>query len=76
MLYGRFTGARAKLLMTTREIDERFGEADRYADQRDRLAVPYGPFLALAALEAMVFGGDLFWRFADSLARWLLERTA
>lgn len=71
-LFARVTGRRSGLLMTTRELDERFGEEDRWADQRERIALPYGPFLALAALEAMLFGSDLFWRLADALARRML----
>jgi leader peptidase (prepilin peptidase)/N-methyltransferase len=76
MAWGRVTGRKPGLVMTTREVDERFGEEDRYADQPERAALPYGPFLALAALEAMLFGGDLFWRLADALGRWIFSRVA
>lgn len=68
-LYTRITGRAAGLTMTTEELDARFDEADRFADTRSRLVVPFGPFLALAALEALFFGADLLDRFALGLVR-------
>ncbi len=55
---------RSMFVMTTTELDERFGESELYADQPVRAAIPFGPFLALGALEALYFG-------ADGLYAWL-----
>ncbi len=77
MIYRRVTGHQPRLLMTLGEVDDKFGVEDEAPDHlREKAALPYGPFLALAALEGMLFGGDLFWRFADHLARWLFEATS
>lgn len=67
-LYTRVTGRAAGLTLTTEELDARFDEADRFDDDRSRLVVPFGPFLALAALEALFFGHDLL----DMVSRWIL----
>jgi len=73
-IYSRLTGRAETLTTTTEDLDAHFGEEDRYADQdqKSRLVIPYGPFLALAALEALFFGDGLLWRFADSIARLLV----
>ena len=67
--YTKLTGADAPLTRTTEEIDRHFGEEDRYAEEDlpSRLAIPYGPFLSLAALEALFFGHDHLWRWTDTL---------
>lgn len=66
-VYQRITGRSAGLTLTTEELDERFGEGERFAHLESRLVVPFGPFLALGALEALFFGHDHLWRFADAL---------
>ncbi|MEZ4468946.1 MAG: prepilin peptidase [bacterium] len=66
-LYQRLTGKRAGLTMTTQELDARFGEEARHADLESHLVIPFGPFLALGALEALFFGHDLIWRLADAI---------
>ena len=52
---------------TTREVDEHFGELDKYEslEEPERLAIPFGPFLALGAVEAFFIGDNLFWRLLD-----------
>jgi len=73
-LYSRFTGKKDNLTMTTEDLDKHFGEEDRYdpAEHRSRLVIPYGPFLALAALEVLFFGDQAFWTLADTLAQLLV----
>jgi leader peptidase (prepilin peptidase)/N-methyltransferase len=72
-LYTKVTGREDELTRSTEELDIHFDEADRYADdQPHRLAVPYGPFLALAALEALFFGHQLIWDWADAIVLWLV----
>ena len=73
-IYARITGAEAKLTRTTEEVDRHFGEEERYADEElpSRLAIPYGPFLSLAALEALFFGHDHLWVLAEYLAQLFL----
>lgn len=66
-VYQRVTGKSAGLTLTTEELDARFGESERFAHLESRLVVPFGPFLALGALEALLFGHDLIWRFADGV---------
>lgn len=58
-LYTRVTGRANQLTMTTEQLDERFGETGLYDDLDSRVVIPYGPFLALAALEALLFGDEL-----------------
>ena len=76
-LWSRVTGNENELTMTAEEMDAHFGEEDRYEDQdeaaRGRLVVPYGPFLALAAIEALFFGTDSIWWLADWLAGLLVS---
>jgi leader peptidase (prepilin peptidase) / N-methyltransferase len=69
-VWTRITGSESDLTLTTDELDAHFGEEDRYADAElePRLVVPYGPFLALAALEALFFGSDSIWWLAEWLA--------
>lgn len=71
-IYQRVTGRSAGLTLTTEELDARFGEEDRFAHLSSRLVVPFGPFLAVGALEALFFGHDLIWRFADAIVALLL----
>lgn len=66
-VYTAVTG-KAALNITTTELDERFGETALYADQPERMALPFGPFLALAALYVVLFGGDGFYRLIDGLS--------
>ena len=74
-VYSSITGRDDALTMTTEDLDAHFGEEDRYADkdQKSRLVIPYGPFLALAALEALFFGDAIMWRIADSIASLLVS---
>ncbi len=67
-LWTRVTGRENQLTMTTAELDERFEETDRFDDEQSRTVIPYGPFLALAAIEALLFGDSLLWDLADRLA--------
>ncbi len=71
----RITGQETGLTMSTEELDEHFGETDRYADRdlESRTVIPYGPFLALSGLEALFFGPDLVWAIADWLAGLLVS---
>lgn len=72
-LYARLTGRTDPLTMSTREMDARFDETDRYPDELPSLGVlPYGPFLALAALEGMLFGTEAFWWLVDRIFQHLL----
>lgn len=66
-LYGRLTGKTDALTMSTEALDERFDEADKYDGLPSHTVIPYGPFLALAALEGMLFGTEAFW--------WLVDRV-
>ena len=70
-LYSKITGAEDTLTTTTEELDAYFGEAEKYAGQTQpsRTVIPYGPFLSLAALEALFFGDEFFWDFANQCAR-------
>lgn len=65
LLYTRVTGKSAGLTLTTAELDARFGEEDRFDDDGSRLAIPFGPFLALAGLQALFFGPNLLWDLAE-----------
>lgn len=71
-LWTRLTGRENKLTMTTDELDERFDEVGRFDDDHSRTVIPYGPFLALAAIEALLFGDSLLWDLADRLAEYLV----
>lgn len=59
LTYSRITGEANQLTMTTRELDERFGEetGDDLRDKGAQLAIPFGPFLALGALEWLAADG-------------------
>lgn len=74
-LWTRLTGKRLSLLMTTTEVDEHFGEAAEFEHLPERMALPFGPFLALGALEALLFGDQWFWDLTEGLSlavgRWL-----
>jgi len=67
-LWSRATGRTNELTMTTEQLDERFDEVGLYEDEESRTVIPYGPFLALAAIEALLFGDTLLWDLADYLA--------
>ena len=54
LAYTRLTGRSNQLTMTTRELDERFG--DETLDEGAQLAIPFGPFLALSAFEWLSVG--------------------
>lgn len=70
--YSTLTGREEDLTRTTAEVDAHFDEEDRYDDELpSRLAVPYGPFLALAAIEALFFGHTLIWEWAEAISLWL-----
>ena len=58
LAYSQLTGERNELTMTTSELDERFGEVS--LGEGDQLAIPFGPFLALSALELLVLGPAVY----------------
>lgn len=67
-VYTRVTGKPAGFTMTTAELDAFFGETDRYDPAlASHTAIPFGPFLALGAIEALFFGADALWILADRL---------
>ena len=59
-LYTRLSGQQNALTLTTSELDERFGELpnDRDDSEPMRIAIPFGPFLALSAFEVIMLGKD------------------
>lgn len=71
-LWALATGRGQSLTMTTAELDAKFDEEDRFPDGRHHTVIPYGPFLALAALEAMMFGTEAFWWLVDRIFALLL----
>jgi leader peptidase (prepilin peptidase)/N-methyltransferase len=73
-LYTRVTGRRS-LTVSTEELDAHFGEEGRYGEQRSRLALPFGPFLALAALEALFMGVEPFYLWVRVLSAWVSPGT-
>ena len=60
---------------TTEEVDAHFGETELYEhlDEPNRLAIPFGPFLALAALEGLILGDSFFWDMIDGLLQAVLN---
>ena len=54
-LYTRFTGRSNALTVSTEELDAYFGEEELYTTASSHIAIPFGPFLALAAFEVIVF---------------------
>ena len=66
-IYARVTGKQSGLTLTTEELDARFGEEDRFADAGSHLVIPFGPFLAIAALEALFFGHELLFELAEAI---------
>ena len=69
-MYSRFTGREDTFTKTTEELDEYFEEEERYAglDLKSRTVIPYGPFLSLAALEALFIGDAFFWNMTHTIA--------
>jgi len=69
-IYTRLTGKEDHFTMSTETLDEHFGEEDRYDESaRSHTVIPYGPFLAIAALECLFFqGGDVMMRLSATLA--------
>ncbi|MBU0550808.1 prepilin peptidase [Myxococcota bacterium] len=65
-LISKITGRDNSLTMTTTELDARFGED--YGDAPPRMVIPYGPFLALSGLEALLFGHAFFWEWVARLS--------
>ena len=57
----------SSFVRTTSEVDEHFGETEKYEDFNgpDRLAIPFGPFLALSAVESFFLGDEFFWKIID-----------
>ena len=70
-LYTKTTGRPNQFMITTEELDKYFDEEDRYAslDAPSRLVIPYGPFIALAAIEATFLGSDSIWVLADFIVQ-------
>lgn len=71
-IYTAVTGKASGLTLTTAELDARFDEEGLYDDDGSHTALPFGPFLALAGLEALFFGGELLWTMADAINRVVL----
>jgi leader peptidase (prepilin peptidase)/N-methyltransferase len=71
-LYGKLTGKADPLTLSTEALDERFDESDKYEGLPSHSVIPYGPFLALAALEGMLFGTEAFWWLVDRIFLGLL----
>ncbi len=72
-LYTAATGKAAGLTLSTAELDAHFDEEGRYDEGLpEHTAIPFGPFLALAGIEALFFGGDLLWAAAEAINRALL----
>lgn len=69
VIFKKVTGRSGGLLLTNQELDERFDEVEEHAhlDDGHKLAVPFGPFLALSALEALLLGDAWFWQMTQSL---------
>jgi leader peptidase (prepilin peptidase)/N-methyltransferase len=57
-LYSKFTGKSNGLTMTSEELDLRFDEVGMYESDRVYMVLPYGPFLALAAIEGLLITPD------------------
>jgi len=74
-LYTRVTGRRNALVLTTAELDARFEESEQNAGLPEHTAIPFGPFLALGGLEALLFGTGPFWGAIDTFVGWLLRLT-
>ena len=68
-LADRIFNLKTGFVRTTDEVDEHFGETDLYEhlDEPSRLAIPFGPFLALAAIEGLLLGDAFFWQLVDHL---------
>lgn len=66
-LYSRFTGKDNGLTMTTEELDEQFNEVGLYENEKSYMVLPFGPFLALAAIEGMIIGPNALQNWISSL---------
>ncbi|MFN3200073.1 MAG: prepilin peptidase [Bradymonadia bacterium] len=64
-LYQKITGKEGELVRTMGEIDAHFGEEHPEDHISEKAALPFGPFLALGALEALLFGDQWFWDLSD-----------
>jgi leader peptidase (prepilin peptidase)/N-methyltransferase len=64
-LYSKWTGKENGLMMTTEELDEQFDEVGLYENKKSYMVLPFGPFLALAAIEGMIIG-------PNALQSWVL----
>ena len=75
-LYRAVTGKADTLTMSTQALDERFDEVEKHDGLPSHTVIPYGPFLALAALEGMLFGTDAFWWLVDRIFKALTDTNA
>ncbi len=69
-IYHGVTGKKSGLTMTTEELDARFGETTP-ENAHTHTAIPFGPFLSLAALEALFLGEAVTGRLFTLLTLWL-----
>lgn len=71
----RIFNVKTGFVRTTDEVDEHFGETELYEhlDEPSRLAIPFGPFLALAAIEALILGDAFFWQAVDNVLNALIS---
>ena len=60
---------RSGFVRTTTEVDTHFGETEKYAHLtiEEKLAIPFGPFLGLAAAELLLIGSSPFWTLIERL---------
>lgn len=63
LAYTKMTRKPNLLTLTSDELDERFGEEGLYDQERVMLAIPFGPFLCLAAVEILLIGEVNVWRW-------------
>ena len=65
--YTKITGKSNILTLTSKELDLRFGEEELYEQNRVMLVMPFGPFLCLAAFEALMLSPDYILNFLSTL---------